>query len=102
MYSCCIENCGNRKFLRQGEEAFFQEWKASLRRAVLEKKQGWIDEEYKLQTEAEVARGPVSGQPQMLLPRTGNTVADGALGFLEQAGVFRGNVAMAGAWGADS
>ena len=100
-YSCCIDNCGNRKFVRQSEAAFFQEWKASLRRAVLGRKQGWVDEEYKLQTEVEVAQGVVSGLQQRL-PRTGSAVADGALGFMQQAAVFGRDVAMAGGWGADN
>ena len=87
--------------MNKSEEAFFKEWKASVRRAVLGKKQGWIDEEYKVQTEEELARG-VGGSGLSRMPSTGSAVADGALGFLQQAVTVGRDVAMAGGWGADS
>ena len=48
-----------------------------------------------------MAQGVVSGLQQRL-PRTGSAVADGALGFMQQASVLGRVVAMAGGWGADS
>ncbi|KAL8684675.1 MAG: hypothetical protein Q9218_008194 [Villophora microphyllina] len=92
----CAPDCGSRKFVTKSEHAFFQEWRASIRRAVTGKKQGWIDEEYKLATEE---AGP-DGFARM--PSTGNATADGALGFLRQAVNVGRDVAMAGGWGADS
>lgn len=48
---------GNRTFLTKSEKDLFQEWRLSLRRAVLGRKQGWLDEEYKLATEEAMAEG---------------------------------------------
>lgn len=87
---------GSRKFVTKSEQAFFQEWRASIRRAVLGKTQGWIDEEYKLTTETMARDGPER------MPSTGNGMADGAFGFLRQAVNVGRDVAMAGGWGADS
>ncbi len=95
-YSCSPE-CGNRKFVTKSEEAFFKEWKSSIRRAVVGKKQGWIDEEYKLATEEAIAQAGPGG-----MPSTGNATADEALGLLRQAVSAGRDVAMAGGWGADS
>lgn len=98
-YSCCPD-CGNRRFIVKSEKAFFEEWRSSLRRAILGKKQGWIDEEYRLATEEALRQGhPTAGGRN---PSTGNAVADGALGFLHAAVTARRDVAMAGGWGADS
>ena len=58
--------------------------------------QGWIDEEFRLATEA------VGPDGLGTMPRTGNATADGALGFLRQAVNVGRDVAMAGGWGADS
>lgn len=98
-YSCSPE-CGNRKFVTQSEKAFFEEWRPSLRRAILGKKQGWIDEEYKLGTEDALRQAGTHGIDR--IPITGNAVADGALGFLHHATTMRRDIAMAGGWGADS
>ncbi|KAL8762348.1 MAG: hypothetical protein Q9203_007151 [Teloschistes exilis] len=86
----------NREFVVKSEHAFFQEWKASIRRAVLGKMQGWVDEEYRVATE-EAGRDGLAR-----MPSTGNATADGALGFLQQAVSVGRDVAMAGGWGADS
>lgn len=86
----------HREFVTKSEQVFFQEWKASIRRAVLGKKQGWIDEEYKFATE-QVGPDALTG-----MPSTGSATADGALGFLRQAVNVGRDVAMAGGWGADS
>ena len=88
--------CGNRKFVTKSEQAFFEEWRPSIRRAVLGKKQGWIDEEYRLATEE---AGP---DALARMPSTGSATADGALGFLHQVVNVRRDVAMAGGWGADT
>ena len=87
---------GSRMFVRKSERAFFEEWRPSIRRAVLGKKQGWIDEEYKLETER---AGPAAFTR---LPSTGSAAADGALGFLHHAVNGGRDVTMAGGWGADS
>lgn len=96
----CAPDCGNRKFVTKSEETFFKEWKSSIRRAVVGKKQGWIDEEYKLATEEAISQTGPDGLGRM--PSTGNATADGALGFLRQAVNAGRDVAMAGGWGADS
>lgn len=98
-YSCAPE-CGNRRFVTKSEEAFYKEWKSSIRRAVVGKKQGWIDEEYKLATEEAISEAGPDGLSR--IPSTGNATADGALGFLRQAVNAGRDVAMAGGWGADS
>lgn len=49
-YGSSLEN-KQRKYMVKGEEAFFKEWKDSLKRAILEKKFGWIDADYRLATE---------------------------------------------------
>lgn len=90
---------GDRQFVTKSEEAFYNDWKKSIRRAVLGKKQGWIDEEYKLATEEALLQAGPDGLSRM--PGTGNAIADGAMGFLRQALGGR-DVAMAGGWGADS
>lgn len=91
-YSTAPEN-GNRQFVTKSESAFYKEWKSSIRRAVLGRKQGWIDEEYKLATEEALSQAGRDG--------TGNATADGALGFPRQAVNVGSDVAMAGGWGAD-
>ena len=93
LYSTAPEN-GNRQFVTKSEEAFYKEWKSSIRRAVVSRKQGWIDEEYKLATEEETSLRSISN--------TSNATPDGALGFLRQAVNAGRDVAMAGGWGADS
>lgn len=98
-YSCSPE-CGNRKFTTKSEKEFFEEWRLSLRRAVLGKRQGWIDEEYKLTTEEAIRQAGPNGMDRNIL--TGNVIADGALGFLHHAVTVRNDVAIAGGWGADS
>lgn len=98
-YSTAPEN-GNRQFVTKSEETFFKEWKSSIRRAVVGKKQGWIDEEYKLATEEVLSQ--VGPDELSRMPGTGNATADGALGFLRQAVHAGRDVAMAGGWGADS
>jgi hypothetical protein len=96
----CSPACGNRKFVTKSENDFFEEWRPSLRRAVLGKRQGWIDEEYKLATEDALR---LAGSSELnRAPSTGNAVADGALGFLQHAVTVGRDVAMAGGWGADS
>lgn len=96
----CSPACGNRKYVVKSEKAFFEEWRPSLRRAILGKKQGWIDEEYKLGTEEALRQAGPNGMGRT--PSTGNAVADGALGFLHHAVTVGRDVAMAGGWGADS
>lgn len=95
-YSCCPD-CGNRKFVTKSEKDFFEEWKPSLRRAVLGKWQGWVDEEYKSAMERYAGSDELNRAPS-----TGNAVADGALGFLQHAVAVGRDVAMAGGWGADN
>ncbi|KAL8667707.1 MAG: hypothetical protein Q9202_000562 [Teloschistes flavicans] len=94
-YSSAPDGRG-REFVVKSEHAFFQEWKTSIRRAVVGKRQGWIDEEYRIATE-EAGSDALARQPS-----TGNATADGALGFLRQAVNVGRDVAMAGGWGADS
>lgn len=76
----------------QSEEAFFVDWKESLRRAVVSRHQGWVDAVYRAETQEMVQRG-----------ETFMTVEGTTLGGLV-AGAVR--VAMggpiAGGWGADS
>lgn len=96
-YSTDPEN-GNRQFVTKSEEAFYKEWRSSIRRAVVGKRQGWIDEEYKLATEE--LQGGQKGVSRML--STGDATTDGALGSLRQAVSAGRDVAMAGGWGADS
>lgn len=84
----------------KSEKAFFEEWRPSLRRAILGKKQGWVDEEYKFATEETLRQAGPNGLGRT--PSTGNAVADGALGFLHHAVTVGRDVAMAGGWGADS
>ena len=67
---------------------------------MLGKKQGWIDEEYKLATEEAMAHAGLDGVRGM--SDTGGARADGALGFLRQTVSVGRDVAMAGGWGADS
>lgn len=78
--------------LVQSEEAFFVDWKESLRRAVVSRHQGWVDAVYRAETQEMVQRG-----------ETFMTVEGTTLGGLV-AGAVR--VAMggpiAGGWGADS
>lgn len=96
----CDPACGNRKFVTKSEKAFFEEWRSSLRRAVLGKMQGWVDEEYKLATEEAMRQAAPNALQRN--PSTGNAWADGALGLLHHAVEARRDVAMAGGWGADS
>jgi hypothetical protein len=81
------------KPLVQSETAFFEDWKESLRRAVVSQHQGWVDGIYREET-AEMAR---RGQPMMFAPERGS------LGGLLQGAV---RVALGGqvglGWGADS
>ena len=83
----------------KSEKAFFEEWKPSLRRAILVKRQGWIDEEYRLATEDALRQAPPNGLDR--IPSIGSAVADGALGFLHHAVSVRRDVAMARGWGAN-
>ena len=98
-YSCSPE-CGNRKFVVKSEKALFEEWKSSLRRAILGKRQGWIDEEYRHATQEALCQAGANGMGR--IPSTGNAVADGALGLMHHAVSVSRDVAMAGGWGADS
>lgn len=91
----CSPDCGNRKFMTKSEQAFYEEWRSSIRRAVVGKRQGWIDEEYK-QATADQQDGLTR------TPSTGSATGDRALGFLRQAVDVGRDVAMAGGWGADS
>lgn len=43
----------------KSESAFFEEWRKALRRAVLGRMQGWVDEEYLRASEEEGERGVV-------------------------------------------
>lgn len=98
-YSTAPER-GNRQFNTKSEESFFKDWRTSIRRAVLGKMQGWIDEEYKFATEEATSQAGPDGSGMM--PGTGNAIANGDLGFLRQAVTVGRDVAMAGGWGADS
>ena len=91
---------GSRKFVTKSEQDFFEEWKSSIKRAVLGKQQGWIDEVYKLATdEASMPAEPIQIDR---LPNTGNVAVDGALGFLQHAVIAGRGGSLAGGWGADS
>ena len=87
----CDPDCGNRRFVTKSEQEFFNEWKASIRRAAVGKMQGWIDEEYKQSTrEMETA------------PNTGNSTTDGVIGFARFATNLGGEFSRMGGWGANS
>ena len=47
--------CEKGQYTAKSEESFVKEWETSIRRAVLGRMHGWIDEEYKLETEKEKA-----------------------------------------------
>ena len=96
----CSPDCEDRKFVTKSEKAFFEEWRPSLRRAILGKKQGWIDEEYKFATEDALRQAGFNGIHR--IPATGNAVADGTLEFLHHAVTAQRDIAMAGGWGADN
>ena len=85
-YSTAPEN-GNRQFVTKSEEAFYKEWKSRG------KKQGWIDEEYKLATEEALSQAGPDGLSR--IPGTGHATTNVAMGFLRQALTGR-DVAMAG------
>lgn len=70
---------GNRHSATKRKEAFYKEWKSSIRRAVLGKKQVWIDEEYKLATEQAILQAGPHGLSR--LPSTRTATADGALSY---------------------
>lgn len=94
-YSIVPDN-GNRQFVTKSELAFYKEWKSSIRRAVLGKKQGCMDEEHKLATEEALSQAGRDGLSKM--PATGNGMADGASAFTRQAVNAGSDVAMAGGW----
>ena len=50
------EECGKGQYTKKSGESFVKEWESSIRRAVLEGKQGCIDEGYKLETEKAKAK----------------------------------------------
>ena len=53
--------CENKQDITKSGESFVKEWETSIRRAVLEMKQGSIDEEYKLKTEEAKAKSKPDG-----------------------------------------
>lgn len=99
----------------KSEKAFFEEWRKGLRRAVLGRMQGWVDEEYRRASEEEGERGVVDGDGGFggglerlggmavgigNLPGVGSVVRNGALGLLRGAVAGSGGNA-GGGWGAD-
>ena len=64
--------CENKQDTTKSGESFVKEWETSIRRAVLERKQGWIDEDYKLETEKAKAQAGPDGYGTM--PGTGNAM----------------------------
>ena len=85
--------------MTQSEKAFFEEWRPSLRRALVGKKQGWIDEGYKSATEDTL--GQAGSNRTDRIPATGNSMADGAMEFLHHAVTAPREIGMAGGWGVD-
>lgn len=83
------------------EGAWFNLWQSAIKRAALAKmvcEDAPLDDDYRIATAKADARGV---QPQPELPRTGNALADGALGLLAQ-GLRVGEAwSSSRTWGAD-
>lgn len=81
------------------EVVFFEFWKSALKRGVLSRFQGCMDEEYRLSTMME---GEGRGDGVGGVPSTGNAFADGALGLLAGGLQLRRDVEESRGWGFDS
>lgn len=85
---------GSGKPLVQSEDAFFNEWKQALTRAVLAQHQGWVDAIYREET-AEMAR---SGNSRITVQSTENSLG----GLLAGAVSLAMGLPRSTGWGADS
>lgn len=96
---------GNRQCRVISEVDWYHRWESAIKRAALARmqcKDRCLDEEYRIATAKADARGVVQGLVPREAPRTGNAIADGALGFLtEGLRVAEGWNASRG-WGADT
>lgn len=68
--------CGKGQNTLKSEESFVKKGKTSIRRAVLGRMQGWIDEEYKLEIEKAKAHAGPDGSRKM--SGTGNALRWGS------------------------
>ena len=79
------------------ETAFFQLWERALKRGVLGRYDGIMDEEYRIAT-PEAGVGSRAGPT---VPTTGNAFADGALGLLAGGLQLANEVRDSRGWGYD-
>ena len=69
------------------EVDWFHRWESAIKRAALARmmcNDRCLDEQYRVETANADARGVVLAQQPREVPRTGNALADGALGFLSE------------------
>lgn len=85
----------SKQYTSISEDDFFVIWRAAVKRAALAKMQGCIDEQYRLESVR------LEGGQQARVPITGNAIADGALGFLEQTLVVGRHINNMRGWGAN-
>ena len=91
--------CDRNKSMTKSEEAFYKEWKSSIRRVMVGEKQDWIDEEYKPATKETILRTGPAGSNRTLNTRNGTAEGDRALELLRQAISARRDVTMAQEFG---
>jgi hypothetical protein len=76
---------GERECAVMTEGEWFNLWQESIKRAAIGRmvcEEACLDDDYRIATAKAIARG--ANQPAPEVPRTGNALADGALGFLSQ------------------
>ena len=76
-----------RKPIVMSEVDWFHRWESAIKRAALARmmcNDRCLDEQYRVETANADARGVVLAQQPREVPRTGNALADGALGFLSE------------------
>lgn len=84
------------------EVQWFNLWQDAIKRAAIGRMicaENCLDDDYRIATAQATARG--ANQPEPELPRTGNALADGALGFLSQGLRVAERWNASRTWGAD-
>lgn len=96
------EQAGERDCAVMSEVEWFNLWQESVKRAALARmvcQETSLDDEYRVATSLAISRG--ANQPVPETPRTGNALADGALGFLSQGLRVAQAYNASRTWGAD-
>lgn len=84
-----------KNYTTQSEDMFFARWQVAIKRAVLGRMKGCLDEQY-------LAESIRQAGGENRVPITGNAIADGAFVFLQQALVAGRDINNMRGWGANS